>query len=127
MKLFKKAILSLCIIMLIVCVFSTYRANAAIDYVAKVKSIKSGASADATVVNPFKNIGQAVVTIIRIVAVGVAILMLIVLAMKYMAAAPSERASIKKSAIMYVIGAIVMFAAAGILGIIQNFANNINT
>ena len=53
--------------------------------------------------------------------------MLIVLAMKYMTAAPSERASIKKSAIMYVIGAVVMFAAAGILGIIQNFANNINT
>jgi len=126
MKLFKKVIISLCIITMILCIVVSYKVNADIDYAAKVKSIKSGAKADTTVANPIKNIGQAVVTIIRVVAVGVAVLMLIVLAMKYMSAAPSERASIKKSSIMYVIGAIVVFAAAGILGIIQNFANNLN-
>lgn len=66
-----------------------------------------------------------VITIARIIGVTVAIVMLLVLAMKYMAAAPGEKADIKKSAIVYVIGATVIFAVTGILGIINNFSSNI--
>ena len=56
---------------------------------------------------------------------GVAITMLLVLAMKYMSAAPSEKADIKKHAVVYVVGAVVMFAASGLLTIIGNFASSI--
>ena len=48
--------------------------------------------------------------------------MITVLAMKYMLAAPSEKADIKKHAIPYVVGAIIMFSVSGILSILQNFA-----
>lgn len=67
----------------------------------------------------------AIVSVVRIVAVGVAIIMLAFVAMKYMSAAPGDRAEIKKHAIIYVVGALVLFGGSGILGIIQNFADNI--
>lgn len=71
------------------------------------------------------NIAKSVITITRTICMGVAVTMLIVLAIKYMSAAPGDKATIKKSAVTYVIGAIVMFAAAGILGIIEAFASGI--
>ena len=72
-----------------------------------------------------QNIVGAILSVTRIIAVGVAIIMLLVLAMKYMMSAPGDRADIKKHAVVYIVGAIVLFGAAGILTIIQNFANSI--
>lgn len=69
-----------------------------------------------------KNISGAVITIAKTVSAGVAIIMITVLAMKYMLAAPSEKADIKKHAVPYVVGAIIMFSVTGILTILQNFA-----
>ncbi len=65
---------------------------------------------------------SSVATVVKVVAVGIAIIMLIVIAMKYMLAAPGEKAEIKKSAIVYIIGAVVLFAVSGILAIIQKFS-----
>ncbi len=80
----------------------------------------SGASESIT------NIIGALINIIQIVGSGVAIIMLIVLAIKYISAAPGDKADIKKHAVVYVVGAIVLFAATGILQIIKNFSGNIN-
>ena len=41
------------------------------------------------------------------------------------AAAPGDKAEIKKHAVVYVVGAIVLFAASGILEIIKGFASQI--
>lgn len=74
----------------------------------------------------FQNIIGAIITIVQIIGTGVAIIMLIVLAIKYISAAPGDKAEIKKHAVVYVVGAIVLFAATGILGIVKNFASNIS-
>ena len=74
----------------------------------------------------FHNIIGAIITIVQIIGTGVAIIMLIVLAIKYISAAPGDKAEIKKHAVVYVVGAIVLFAATGILGIVKNFASNIS-
>ena len=63
-----------------------------------------------------------IIAVIRIVGTGIAVIMIVLLAIKYMSAAPSERADIKKSAIPYVIGAILLFASSNIIGLIRNFA-----
>jgi len=81
----------------------------------------SGASGSAT------RIMGAIITIIQVVGTGVAILMLIVLAIKYISAAPGDKADIKKHAVVYVVGAVVLFAATGILQIIKQFSSNVNT
>lgn len=74
------------------------------------------------------NIEKAVQTIIkgvRVIAMGVAITMLTVLAIKYISAAPGDKADIKKHAVVYVVGAVILFGVSGILTIIGNFAENV--
>ena len=70
-----------------------------------------------------KSIVGAIISIVQVIGMGVAIIMLIVMAIKYISAAPSEKAEIKKGATIYIVGAIILFAASGILGIIKNFAS----
>lgn len=81
-------------------------------------SDQSGAASSAT------SIIGAILNIVQVIGMGVAVIMLIVMAIKYISAAPSEKAEIKKGVTIYVVGAIVLFAASGILGIIRSFALN---
>ena len=81
------------------------------------KTDESGASESA------QNIVGAILSIAKVIAVGVALIMLIVLAIKYMSASAGDKAEIKKHAVVYVTGAIVLFGSAGILSIIEEFAS----
>lgn len=72
----------------------------------------------------FQNILNKILGITQVIGVAIAVIMLIVLAIKYISAAPSDKADIKKSAVAYIVGAVVLFAASGILGIIRTFAEN---
>ena len=72
-----------------------------------------------------KNVMGTAIQVIRIVGTGIAIIMLTYVAIKYMTAAPTEKADFKKSATAYVVGAIVLFASTNILTIIANFAEQI--
>lgn len=67
-----------------------------------------------------------IIGIVQIVGTGIAIIMLIVLAIKYLVAAPSEKADIKKGALMYVVAAVILFAAVNILAAIQGWASEID-
>lgn len=72
-----------------------------------------------------QSIVGAIISVVRIVAVGIAIIMLAFVAIKYMTSAPGDRATIQKHAVVYVVGALVLFGGSGILKIIQDFSNNI--
>lgn len=63
-----------------------------------------------------------ILSVVQVVGVAVAIIMLIVLAIKYISSAPEDKAQIKSHAIVYVVGAVCLFAASGILGLIKNVA-----
>ena len=75
-------------------------------------------NANSTIVNA----GGNILGIAQIVGVGVATIMLVVLAIKYMSSSPSDKAEIKKHAVVYVVGAILIYAASGVLAILQTFA-----
>ncbi len=68
------------------------------------------------------NIIGSIINIAQVIGAGVAIIMLIVLAIQYIAASPEGKAEIKKNSTIYIVGAIILFAASGILGIIRKFA-----
>ncbi|MBP3597065.1 MAG: hypothetical protein J6J60_06680 [Clostridia bacterium] len=72
-----------------------------------------------------QNIAGAILAIVQTVAISVAVIMLVVLAIKYISAAPNDKAEIKKHAVVYIVGAVVLFSATGILEIIKRFATNI--
>ena len=74
----------------------------------------SGASAAS------QNIIGMIINIAQVIGTGVA--MLIVLAIQYIAASPEGKAEIKKNSTIYIVGAVILFAASGILGIVRRFA-----
>ena len=73
-----------------------------------------------------KGVAEILLGILQVVAVAVAVIMLVVLAIKYMTASPGEKAEVKKSLTVYAIGALVLFASAGILNLIQTLADDVN-
>lgn len=89
------------------------------DYIANGAQDTSGAASS------INRIVGSILTIVQVIGCGVAVIMLIVLAIKYISAAPGDKADIKKHAVVYVVGAIVLFAASGILQIVKNFAGNV--
>lgn len=89
----------------------------------ETNTVTDNASDNTGAASSINNIIGSVITIVQVIGVGVAIIMLIVLAIKYISAAPGDKADIKKHAVVYVVGAIVLFAASGLLGIIKNFAS----
>ena len=86
----------------------------------------SGITDNSGAANSVTKVIGSIINIVQIVGTGVAIIMLIVLAIKYISAAPGDKADIKKHAVVYVVGAIVLFAATGILQIIKSFSTNIS-
>lgn len=72
------------------------------------------------------NIAGMVIYVIQIIAFTAAVIMLIFVGIKFLTASPEGKAEIKKTAVIYVVGAILLFAASGILLIIRNLATNIS-
>lgn len=120
MKTLKK-ILIICISLLLVFMFIQGTVLAADDIYSEVTKMAKANETNGAVTSA-NNIAGAVISVAKVVCAGVAIIMITVIAMKYMLAAPSEKADIKKHAVVYVVGAVIMFAATAILQIIQNFA-----
>ena len=71
-----------------------------------------------------QNIMGTAINVIRIVATGISIIMISYIGIKYMMAAPSERADLKKSLVIFTVGAALVFASGNILAIIIDFADN---
>ena len=73
------------------------------------------------------NVSDMILGIVQIIGVAVAVIMLVVLAIKYLSAAPGEKAEIKKSAFIYVIGALLLFGGVAFLNIIQRAGEELET
>lgn len=71
------------------------------------------------------NSAAMVVTIIRIAGMTIAIVMLLAIAIKYMVSSAGDRADIKKHAVAYIVGAVILFGASGILGALNDFATKV--
>lgn len=67
--------------------------------------------------------GQNIVTLISTVASIASVIVLIVLGIKYMMGSAEEKAEYKKTLLPYIIGAVMVFAASSIAGVIFNFAS----
>lgn len=75
--------------------------------------------------NITNNFLNTAINVVRIAGVSIALVIIMVIGCKYMMSAPGDRADIKKNAIPFLIGAVVLFASSGILGIIADVAATI--
>lgn len=71
--------------------------------------------------NATSQVINGLISATRVIGAAIAIIILMVIASKYILASAGDRADIKKYAVNYIIGAVILFAATGILGIIQTF------
>ena len=72
------------------------------------------------------NIGNDILGMISVIGTIIAVGVLMVLGIKYMMGSAEEKASYKKTMIPYVVGAILIFAATNIAGIVIDFAEKMS-
>lgn len=67
----------------------------------------------------------AALSVIRIVGTGIAVIALLVIAIRYMVSSPGQRADYKKNLLGFAIGALILIAASQILGAISDVSGQI--
>ena len=77
----------------------------------KVDDLFTGGSADVGGIN---TVGKNIVSIITTVGIIVAVIVLLILGIKYMMGSASEKAEYKKTMIPYLVGAVLIFGASAI-------------
>jgi len=120
-KLKVEKILTIIIIALLIATISTVVSAHTIISPSDLESSGTDAS------NAIQNIVGDILGIAQVIGVAVAVIMLIVLAIKYLSASPEGKAEIKKSAMIYIVGAILLFGGVFLLNIIQSFSENLST
>lgn len=119
MKLLNKNIIKIISILLLLILFATA------VYAGSVREFNGTISGDATAAKTtLTKIIATSLNVVRTVGAAVAIAMLMIVACKYIMASAGDKADLKKYAFNYVIGAIVLFAASGIITIIKNAVVN---
>lgn len=96
----------------------------ATDIPGKIDTIAKG-NADANT-DKVVNLGATIVTIIQTVGTVVAVVVLLILGIKYMMGSAEEKAEYKKTMIPYLVGAILIFASTTIVNVVYNIANGVN-
>ena len=72
-----------------------------------------------------KSLGQQILGIVQLVGSIAAVVVLVVLGIKYMMGSEEEKAEYKKTMIPYIIGAVLIFAASNVAGMIYDWASTI--
>lgn len=120
----KKILAVLVMALLVVAIFNTYAFASDIDAAGiadQLKGTETNASGSVT------TLGNQIIGIITTVGVVVAVIVLLVLGIKYMMGSASEKAEYKKTMIPYLVGAILIFGASAITKVVVSLGSGIQT
>ena len=106
----------LLVIMFVFSIFSTV--HAAIDPTTVITGPSSSGASSLYKANIILGIFQAL-------GAGVAMVALLVLAIRYMYSSPDEKAEVKKKLIPYIMGGVMVFGATSLVKIVETFTNDI--
>lgn len=121
----KKQIKILSIILVVIMALATLTTvvTAAPDLSGAIKDMANGSGNQPQEV---LNLGKTIVTIMQTVGIVVAVVVLLILGIKYMIGSAEEKAEYKKTMIPYIVGAILIFASTTIVNVVYNLANSFN-
>ena len=71
------------------------------------------------------NVGGNILGIVQVIGVGIAVIMLTIMGVKYITASPQEKSQLKETLVPYFVGAIVLCGASGILSIVVKFVRGL--
>lgn len=116
----KKIVKLVPIMLMIIMILSTFSTvMAATNPTALKDSIPSDVSA-------FDTVGGKIIGMIQSIGNIISIAVLVILGIKYMMGSAEEKAEYKKTLIPYLVGAILIFAASNIAGMVYNFAKTVS-
>lgn len=127
-KLVKKELAILAVIVTIVMAATVIIPNVSlfIDEVYAVDMDPSSISGTDSKASGFaSDVGKTVLGVVQAAGVVISVIILVVLGIKYMLGSAEEKAEYKKSMIPYIVGAVIIFAAAAIAGFISSTANSL--
>ena len=73
------------------------------------------------------NLGSKIIGTIQVLGIMIAVVILLVLGIKYMVGSAEEKAEYKKTMMPYVVGALLIFAASTIVNILYNVIGNFSS
>ena len=77
--------------------------------------------------NDLTKVGNNIVTIIQVVGIVIAVIVLLVIGIKYMMGSASEKAEYKKTIIPYIVGAVLIFAGTSLVRVIYSLSTSVST
>ena len=110
----------LLVVMLVTSIAGTVFADSTTDVFDKLKGDGKVETSSLTTV------GNNVVTIINVVGIVIAVIILLIIGIKYMIGSASEKAEYKKTMIPYIVGAVLIFAGTSLVRVIYSLANSVS-
>ena len=92
------------------------------DFVGDIKTKFNNSVDNSDASNKLQKFGSSIINITQVIGIGVAILMLVFLSIQWLYASPSGKADLAKNIRYYILGAIFIFSAMGLLEIVKKFA-----
>lgn len=80
---------------------------------------------DSNAVNSIADLSNNIIGLLQVAGMAVSIIVLIVLGIKYMMGSTAEKAEYKKTLMPYFVGALLIFGASALAGVVIEFAKNI--
>lgn len=116
----------ICLVLSLLLLFSCINIVNATEVIDAMQGLHNpGVSTEAG--NKLGPIINTVIGFIQIVGTGLSVIMVTILGIKYMLAAPTEKAEAQKQIAPLLIGAVVLFASSNIIQIVANFASTLPT
>ena len=108
----------LIVMMLFVSMGSIVFADTASTVLNQMEQAQTNGSASGT--NEITTLGGRIVTIVQVVGVIIAVIILLVIGIKYLLGSAEEKAEYKKTMIPYLVGAVLIFAGSTIVNAVYN-------
>lgn len=117
----KKAMKIISVLMIALCVIMTVTTAC----FAEIDPASINGKDPSTDVSKIGTIGNSIATIIRNVGIVLAVIIVMVLGLKYMIGSAQEKAEYKKTMIPYIVGAVLLFGASAIAQMVISFSGSV--
>ena len=117
----KKTLKAISVVSIILCIIMSLTTVFADEFKAEDFNGLGGT----TDLSKVQSAGQTIAQVIRNVGILIAVVMLMIIGIKYLVGSAEQKAEYKKTMIPYIVGAVLIFAASTIASAVITMANNI--
>lgn len=110
-----------CLLLILLLILTTYVSHAeTMDPIEAMKGMSED-SVDSSVTTSIGPVINVAIGLIQMIGTGLSLVMVSILGIKYMMAAPNDKAEVKKQIAPMVVGCVILFTSVSIIQIIANF------